>query len=202
MAISGLAQFASIQTVIVAICFGLVYFTSQFNVSFVNKSYPVYTTACHWDEGVLYDTAGRTLCRERNLFYGCQRLMEKINTNYCDAPPFVHYGDELGEFTQQVTINIIETTTAIGLGLLLVWLLLFVRRWRTAIFNLMVLCHTIASVFAGIYALNVLRAMDQLKKTDNDNTGQIVSIGEGFFTVMVLPPILLVHDLFIQDWIK
>ncbi len=202
MAISGLKQFAIIQTVIIGIFLLLVFFTAQNKVSFVNKSYPTYTTGCHWDEGILFDSNGRTVCRERNFFYGCQRLMDKINTNECDAPPFVHYGKDLSIYTEQVTINIIEVTTTIGVGLACVWLLLYVRMWRTPIYNVMVLCHVLASIFASIYAINTLYAMDQLKKSDNNNAGQIVGIGEGFFAVMALPIILLIHDLFIEDWAK
>lgn len=202
MAISGLAQFAAIQTVIVGVCLLLVFFTSQLKVSFVNKSYPVYTTACHWDEGVLYDDSGRTICRKHDLYYGCKNLMDAINTHECDAPPFVHYGTDLSIYTEQITLNIIETTVTIGMGLICVWLLPLVRRWRTPIYNLMVMFHGVASIFSAIYAINARYAMDQLRKTDNDNAGQIVSLGQGFVTIMVLPIVLLMHDLFIEDWVK
>lgn len=202
MAVSGLKQFATIQTVIIGICLVLVFFTAQYKVSFVNKNYPVYTTGCHWDEGILYDSTGRTVCRERNFFFGCKQLMDKINTNECDAPPYVQYGKDLSIYTEQVTINIIEVTTTIGASLVCVWLLPYVRMWRTPIYNIMVMCHVLASVFSAIYAINTLYAMDQLKKSDNNNAGQIVDIGEGFFTVMALPIIILIHDLFIEDWAK
>lgn len=198
-----LKVFAGSQTALIFLALLLVYFAPQFKVSYVSKDHPTYTSACHWDKAILYDSNGRTVCRTRSYFYACQDLMENINQekNGCEnAPPFLRYGKDLGVYTEQITINIIEMTATISLGLLCVWMLLLVRHWINSVFNLMVLCHGVAAIFASVYFINTRYAMDQLRYEDNDNAGQVVSLGEGFVAVLALPLVLLIHDQFILDY--
>ena len=119
----------------------------------------------------------------------------------CEAAhAFIHFGDVLGTFTEQVTYNIIELTATIGGSLLTAWTIPFVRRWVNSMYNLTVALHGVAAIFVIIYWINTVRAMDQLKRTDNDNTGQIVSRGEGWIAAVCLPFVLLVHDQFVLDY--
>lgn len=198
-----LSEFAVIQTTFILIALVVVFFTSQYTVTFINQN-AQYTAECHWDQGILYDENGRTVCRSRDFFFGCRDLMRDIVNpdSGCDVATWVHFDEDLAIYTEQVTINIIETTVTIGLSLALLWLLpKRVRRWRTSVYNLMVMCHGLALIFATVYAINTNYAMNNLRKQNNNNEGQIVQIGIGFFAVMILPVVLLIHDLFIEDWV-
>lgn len=198
-------EFAVLQTGIILVSLVFVYFSSQYTVTFTNGS-SKHTASCHWDQGILYDDDGRTICKSQSYFYGCRDLMKDINrrTNGCvpnKGDLYITYTEDLEVFTEQVTINIIEMTATIGLGLLLVWLLpRLVRRRRTSVYNVMVIFHGAALIFATVYAINANYAMDRLSKKNNYNEGQSVSIGIGFFAVLALPLTLLATDLFIEDW--
>ena len=198
-------QYALAHTSVVGIALLIVFLTPQYNVV-VEHDTSKYVASCHWDQGIMYDKDGKFICRRRSFFYGCKELIESINakSNGCVDPngaSFVSLSNDLGEYTEQVTYNIIEMSVSVGLGLMLVWFLpRLVRRRRTAIFNIMAICHLAAVIFAGIYAVNASHAMDRLSRKDNYNKGQKVTIGLGFFAVLVLPVILLILDLFIKDW--
>ena len=198
-------QYALVHTSVVGIALLIVYATPQYNVV-IEHDNSKYVASCHWDQGIMYDDDGKFICRRRSFFFGCKELIEDFNAqaNGCVVPKgdsFVSFTNDLGEYTEQVTYNIIEMSASVGLGLILVWLLpRLVRRRRTAIFSIMAICHVAAIIFAGIYAINASHAMDRLSRKDNYQKGQTVTIGLGFFAVLVLPVVLLMLDLFIEDW--
>ena len=198
-------HFAILQSVVVGVALVFVWFTPQYNVTLTDAS-SKYVASCHWDKGILYDDDGHTVCISRNFFFGCRELMKNINSKSNGCVPFKgsifsQYTQDLDVYTEQVTYNIIEMTVSVGLGLVMVWLLpRFVRRRRTSVYNLMVIFHGVALIFALIYAINANYAMDRLSKNDNYHEGQRVTIGLGFFAVLFLPIALLSLDLFIEDW--
>lgn len=198
--------FSATQASIIAVALLFVYFGAQFRVSYVSRDHPTYTMACFWSHGILYDSNGRTVCRARRYALGCLDIMNNINTrsNGCDSlstnAPFVHFGDEFGTFVEQQAINSIEISATIGAAALLVGLLLLVKRWSNSVYHCMVLVHMLAGVFAAMYMVNTRKAMDQMRRVDNDNAGQTISFGEGFIATVVTPLILLIHDKFVLDY--
>lgn len=198
-------QYALVHSGVVGVALLIVYLSPQYNVA-IEHDNSKYVASCHWDQGIMYDDDGKFICRRRSFFFGCKELIEDFNaqSNGCVVPKgdsFVSFTNDLGDYTEQVTYNIIEMSVSVGLGVALVWLLpRLVRRRRTAIFNIMAICHVAAIIFAGIYAINASHAMDRLSRKDNYHKGQTVTIGLGFFAVLVLPVVLLMLDLFIEDW--
>lgn len=198
-----LKVFAGLETGLVALFLLVIFFAPQFNVSYASQDHPTYTTSCYWDKAILYDNNGRTICRTWSYAFACRNLMNNINTrsNGCEnAPPFVRFGKDLGTYTENLTLNILWMTGAIGAGLVCAWALMLVRHWINSVFNLMVLFYGIASIFAAVYFINTRYAMDQLRHTGNNNSGQIVTFGEGFAAVLALPLVLLLHVQFIMDY--
>lgn len=202
-----LSNFVWIQCCIIGGGLVLVLFGSLFNVSYVSRDHPTYTMSCYFDRAVLYDDNGRKVCYTRAYGKACLNIMNHINqrSNGCDvlatAAPFVHFGDSLGQYVEKATIMIMALTAFLGMAFILCLLLIRVQRWRNSIFQTMVLCHLAACMFTVVYFFYTRKAMDQLRRTDNDNAGQRISFGEGFVAVMVVPIVCLVHDQFVLDFV-
>jgi len=194
--------FVITQTVIVIVAYLLLFLTAQVKVAIIDTPHDIYTAEFHWFRSILFDDNGKTICQEISFGGSAKKLLDRVNLHHCgDAKPFVIFTGDVEAMVDELSLNVFEilVTTLAGIGV--AWTMLTVRNWRTSMFNVMVLLHLLASVFAAILFAHTRYAMDGLRKTGNNNEGQRVYLGEGFMVAVILPIILLLHDQFVSDYL-